>query len=152
MTTTIILDAGPLGMVTNPRAAGEARECNEWLEGVLASQATVLVPEIADYEIRRELLRAGKTAGLKRLNEIGEAVGYLPLTTKMMRRAAEFWAEARTQGKPTADDKALDADVILAAQAADLAAQGIDVVIATTNVGHLALFANAKEWRDIRCS
>lgn len=149
MTPTIVLDAGPLSMVTNPLATGEAQACSEWLESVLSGGATVFVPEIADYELRLELLRAGKTQGLQRLNGLGEAVGYLPLTTENMRRAAQFWAQARAQGKTTADDRAFDADVILAAQAARLADQRDDVVIATTNVGHLGLFADAKEWRDI---
>ncbi|HWS84832.1 MAG TPA: hypothetical protein VN207_11310 [Ktedonobacteraceae bacterium] len=53
------------------------------------------------------------------------------------------------QGMPTADNKALDGDVILAAQAAVLAAQGYEVVIATGNVNHLSRLANAREWRHI---
>ena len=60
---------------------------------------------------------------------------------------AHFWAEARQQGQPTADDKTIDADVILAAQASTL--QASDVVIATTNVGHLARFVPARLWQDI---
>jgi hypothetical protein len=64
--------------------------------------------------------------------------------------AAELWAQARRQGQPTAPDLALDADVILAAQARLLAQQQPEpVVIATTNVGHLARFAPARLWRDI---
>jgi len=75
------------------------------------------VPEIADYEVRRELLRARKTRGLERLDLIRKTLGYLPLTTNMMLKAAELWTQARNQGTPTADRKALDCDVISAAQA-----------------------------------
>jgi hypothetical protein len=64
-----------------------------------------------------------------------------------MRQAAAFWAQARQQGQPTAGDKALDGDVILAAQATTL--EVTDMVIATTNVGHLSRFAPAALWQDI---
>jgi predicted nucleic acid-binding protein len=109
----------------------------------------VVVPEIADYEVRRELLRAGRTTGVERLDALAVAIGLLPLTTAAMRKAAEFWAQARRAGRPTADDRALDADVILAAQATVLTEQGDAPVIATTNVGHLARFATAMRWEDI---
>ena len=65
-----------------------------------------------------------------------------------MRRAAGFWASARSRGRPTAPDHALDGDVILAAQAAELAAGG-DEVVATTNVGHLSRFAAASRWNEV---
>jgi len=80
---------------------------------------------------------------------VAVAIGYLPLTTTAMRRAAELWAEARRRGRPTADDRALDADVILAGQAAMLANDDPDVVIATTNPRHLDQFVPARRWQDI---
>jgi hypothetical protein len=64
-----------------------------------------------------------------------------------MRKAAELWAQVRQQGRPTADPKELDGDVILAAQTLLLGTP--DVVVATTNVGHLARYVNAKHWQEV---
>jgi len=67
------------------------------------------------------------------------------LSTPIMLKAAELWAQARRSGMPTADPKALDCDVILAAQT--VAVQGI---VATENVGHLSRFVEARHWREIK--
>lgn len=149
MSSVVLLDAGPLGLITNPRGSVEASACNSWLIFLLSKGVEVKIPEIADYEVRRELLRADKTKGLKRLDELRSLIDYVPLNTQIMLQAAHFWAQVRKQGRPTADDKALDGDVILAAQAAIIANQGHEVVIATTNVGHLSRLVDAKEWRSI---
>lgn len=149
MSRSILLDAGPLGLVTHPRVE-QNREAALWLRGLLSAGVSVLVPEISDYEIRRELLRAGRTRGLSRLDSLAEDLGYLPLTTEALRLAARFWADARNQGQPTASDESLDADVILAAQAATLRGDTDDgVVIATTNPRHLSRFVDARLWQDI---
>ena len=145
MNRVIILDTGPVGMITNPNASAINRECYQWMESLVVQGAQVWVPEIADYEVRRELLRAEKTRGLTRLDLLKNSIGYLPLTTAIMLKAAELWAQARRSGIPTADPKALDCDVILAAQA--LAVQGM---VATENVGHLSRFVEAKHWREIK--
>ena len=142
-----MLDTGPLGLATSPSESLQTTGCADWLRGLLADGVRVLLPEVADYEVRRELLRAGKIAGLARLDTFGRTLEYLPLTTVVMRRAAELWAEARRRGKPTADPHALDGDVILAAQALTL---GIEVVVATTNAGHLGRFVSAAEWPNIQ--
>lgn len=147
----VLLDAGPLGLVTNPRGSSESLACKQWVEALLIHGVRVAVPEIADYEIRRELLRAGRLRGVAHLDQFKATAGYVPLTTEMMLQAAEFWAQARRQGQPTAPDLALDADVILAAQAIALARHENDtVIIATTNVGHLSRFAPAQRWQDIQ--
>ena len=145
----VLLDAGPLGLVTNPKMSLEAAQSNQWLKTLILNNVRVLVPEIADYEVRRELLRGGKIKGLQRLDALKASIGYLPITTAAMLKAAEFWAWARNTGQPTADDKALDADVILAAQCELLAQSGNEVVIATTNVHHLTRFTTAKNWGEI---
>ena len=144
------MDAGPLGMVSNPRSNPEAEECKTWLASLVQNGLEVVIPEIADYEVRRELLRANRDKGLARLNALKAMLGYAPITTAAMLKAAEFWAVARAMGRPSADDAALDADVILAAQAAVLAQGETQPVIATTNVRHLGIFADARDWRDVR--
>ena len=98
---------------------------------------------------QRELLRAGKTKGIKRLDQLKQAITYLPITTATMLLAAQFWAEIRNTGKPTADAKSLDGDVILAAQAKIEELNGNQVIVATTNVKHLSLFVDAREWQMI---
>jgi len=149
MSRVILLDAGPLGIVSNPRFSTLTLACHQWVKERLSGGAQVLIPEIADYEVRRELLRANKTRSIARLNGLKSALGYLPITTQVMLRAAELWAQARNMGKPTASDQALDADMILAAQAALMIADGDSVTVATTNVSHLSLFVPAARWQDI---
>jgi predicted nucleic acid-binding protein len=149
MSMLVLLDAGPLGSVSNPRGTTETTACVAWVDSLLTAGARVIVPEIADYEVRRELLRANRSRGVARLESIKRTLDYLPLTTEVMLLAAEFWAETRRQGRPTADDKALDGDMILAAQAVLAAGDTDTVVVATTNVGHLAHFVDARPWRQI---
>ena len=144
----VFLDTGVLGFLTNPTNSAEPTECKQWLDGILASGAEVRVPEVADHELRRELIRNNTDKALARLDDLGQALGYVALSTLMMRRAAEFWADARNAGLPTAADHALDGDVILAAQVA-ISSAGQDPVIATTNVKHLGRFVAARLWRDI---
>ncbi len=144
MNKIVLLDASPLGMISNPSATPANLECYDWMESLIISGHRVIVPEIADYEVRRELLRAGKTRGLARLDLLKNTLDYLPLTTDVMLKAAELWANAGNQGTPTADAKALDCDVILAAQALTE-----NEIVATENVGHLSLFVEATDWRDI---
>ncbi|MEG3873365.1 MULTISPECIES: nucleic acid-binding protein [unclassified Microcoleus] len=150
MSRIVLLDSGPLGIVTNPKATSPLyQEGKLWLQSLPQKGYIVMLPEIADYEVRRELIRAGKLAGIQRLDELKSQLPYRPLTTEVMLLAAQLWADARMRGRPTAEASALDGDVILAAQAILEASEGNDVVIATTNVGHLSQFVDAREWRLI---
>ncbi|WP_205703983.1 type II toxin-antitoxin system VapC family toxin [Candidatus Chloroploca sp. Khr17] len=107
------------------------------------------VPDITDYEVRRELLRARRMTGVHQIDALRARIGHLAVTTETLFLASEFWAQLRQQGKPTAAHDALDGDVILAAQAALLIGIGHSVVIATTNVGHLSRMVPADEWQNI---
>jgi hypothetical protein len=143
----VLLDAGPLGLATNPKRSPQSAACAHWVQALAAASVRVIVPEIADYEVRRELLRANKLKGIARLDALATLLEYLPISTAAMRQASLFWAETRRMGQPTASDQAIDADVILAGQAVALGSP--HVVIATTNVGHLSRFVPAELWQNI---
>lgn len=145
----VVLDAGPLGGLSNPKQSEEMRRCWQWLEGLVARKVRVVVPEIVDFEVRRELIRARRKKGILRLDILIDELEYLPITTAHMRKAAELWADLRNRGMPTADDKALDADVILAAQALLAADVEDDLTVATTNPAHLARLLDARPWDEI---
>lgn len=145
MSQIIFLDSTPVGLITNPKAIPLALQCQQWLD-ILARNINVVLSEIIDYEVRRELLRANKLSSIRKLDS---ELTYLPITTEVMLKAAELWARARNAGKPTADNKSLDGDVILAAQAVLVAGYGHEVIIATSNTKHLSLFADAREWQSI---
>jgi predicted nucleic acid-binding protein len=117
------------------------------MESLAGGGAQIIVPEIADYELRRELLRVKKKRGLAHLEILITQIKYLPITTAAMRQAAAFWAQARQQGQQTASDNTIDCDMILAAQAYTLGAT--DFVIATTNIRHLSRFVPADLWQNI---
>jgi len=136
MTAAILLDTGPLGQVTHPKVKPEIEK---WLKS-LRQDATVLrVPEISDYELRRELLRARKYKSIQRLDLLGLSC-FVPLTPQTMRKAAELWARARDRGRPTANNDSLDGDVILAAQAILQLKLFEQVVVMTVNTRHLSQF------------
>lgn len=146
----ILLDTGIVGIITNPKASfAEAQNCKQWFKNLLSRGEEFVLPEIVDYEIRRELLRAKKYKGLQRLDELKEIITYLPLNTDVILLAAQFWANARNQGKTTANNESLDGDVILAAQARYEALKGYSVIIVTTNKKHLSLFIDARQWQEI---
>ena len=145
MSNPILLDATPLSLLCH----GDQRkpivvEINAWLRRQLRDGTRVIVPEIADYEVRRELVRAAKHRSIGRLDRLTEALEYLPIDTEVMRRAADLWAQARNEGAPLAPPEALDADVILAALA-----ERVDGIVATDNIGHLGRFVIARSWRHI---
>lgn len=149
MTKVILLDSAPVGLITNPKATTLALECQQWFLSLLQRGYQVILPEIIDYEIRRELLRANKLSGIKKLDQLKSEIIYLSITTEVMLKAAQLWAEVRKKGKPTADNKALDGDVILASQAILVSNYGHQVMVATSNKKHLSLFVEAREWNEI---
>lgn len=142
MSRPLMLDSGPLGRIAHPKPN---TDFIEWLKGLLQRGEEFIVPEIADYEVRRSFLLNDLSISLKKLDALKHTMTYLPIDTDTMLKAAELWAQARKKGRSTADPQALDGDVILAAQALK-----INAVIITENIGHLDLFVDAKKWSDMR--
>jgi hypothetical protein len=104
-----------LGLLSNPRHPPPPAACRNWVIQLKAAGRRIIVPEITDDEVRRELLRANKPVSVTLLDAPAQQLEYLPLTTATMRQSALLWAQARQQGQPTAGDNTIDADMILAA-------------------------------------
>lgn len=87
----IVLDSGPLGLLSNPMPRGSGNDAWEWARAHAAAGASIVLPEIADYEVRRELVRARRAAGLARLDEpcIGSA-GFVDADTMARRDCLPF--------------------------------------------------------------
>lgn len=145
--TAVVLDSTPLGLLCHPRNPPHVAACRRWLAALTTAGRRVIVPELADYEVRRELIRVNSRRALINLDQLNAQLEYLPITTLAMRLAADLWAQARNAGIPTAGAGSLDGDVILAAQATAL---NVAVVVATGNPAHLSRFVPAELWSSIR--
>lgn len=75
------------------------------------------------------------------------AVLYLPMTDAALVHAASVWADIRRRGLPTAHSAELDCDVVLVALLQTAALPPDRIVIAISNVGHLARFYPAEMWQ-----
>ena len=52
MTEPIMLDTSPLGRLANAQGSPEIVA---WHEGMLSARRVLIIPEVADYEVRRNL-------------------------------------------------------------------------------------------------
>ncbi len=149
MTRHIVLDSSPLSALCLPPKNPGLIAIMQWATSCVGAGHRLYIPEVIDYELRRELLRAAKTESTVRLDNLTAVFRYLPLTSAAIRHAADLWAQGRRSGIPTGDPKKLDIDVILAAQALTLTVPANDIIVATSNVAHISRFVAADEWRNI---
>ena len=68
----LILDTGVLGRVVHPRKHAEAKQ---WLAVVVGAHE-VLVSEVCDYELRRELIRIGAQRSITSTSSSGSSATY----------------------------------------------------------------------------
>ena len=151
MAKLVFLDSEPLGLASKPVGKRDADACRTRLATLELTGTQILIPEIVDYEVRRELVRAGATTGLRRLDTLLVRFTLLRLNRPSLFQAADLWAHVRNAGTPTAHPHSLDADAILAGQALTAAGPGDVVIVATKNVRHLGRFPgiDARPWATI---
>lgn len=140
-----VLAVGGFGVSLSLAALSERRRWVAWV--ALAGNAlsvlgavvfvacmigAVLVPKVADLDLRREFLRIESDASLATLDRLALGATYVPLDTPTMRLTAEPRTELRATGRPTESDDAHGVDVILAAQALLVGA-----TVVTDNPKHL---------------
>ena len=68
MTKIILLDSTPVGLITNPKSTPLSTECQQWFYSLFDRDYSVVLPEIIDYEVRRELLRVNRANSIRRLD------------------------------------------------------------------------------------
>ena len=126
----LLLDTAVLGEVCHPRKYGDVRG---WLARAVIHHE-ILISEVADYELQRELLRIGSHHSLARLDELTRELSYIPMATSTWRAAAKLWATLRRGGTVTAAPTALDGDVLIAARAIAEGATVVTPTCATSNL------------------
>ncbi|MBC8142537.1 MAG: nucleic acid-binding protein [Armatimonadetes bacterium] len=159
----VFMDTNVLGMLTQkPGVRADSDACQAWGAAVNAQGVYVFVPEVADYELRREFLLTGNADAVTRLDAYTqrEPNRYLPITTSAMREAARLRADLRKRGIPTAAKEALDGDALIAAQVFRWCEReqipASFIAVATTNVSDLSRFTGksgvalqAATWQNI---
>lgn len=160
----VFLDTNVPGLVTQRKGRNPNADAAIAWQDKLQDDHGILafVPEIADYESRREFLRSGNADAISRLDAYANLVPgrYLPLNTPAVREAAVLRAQTRNAGTPTANRDALDGDALIAAQVFDWCATNrvalTSVAVATGNVSDMTRFADANNaalqaarWQDI---
>jgi hypothetical protein len=154
MSRVVLLDAGPLGMYTNPKATPKNQLCRQRVDDLIRAGAQVKAPRIAVYETRRKLVhlqyRQPAAKILARFDQAVLVLGVVPMTDAVMHRASEIWGKVRHRGWITAPPEALDGDVIVAAMAELEVENGYQVEIATTNSSDLGqVFPHILNWDDL---
>lgn len=148
----IVLDTFPASSTGKQlgKSPSTSVKCQEWISDCENSGHIVLVPAVVYYEALREYELQQMHVQISRLKAFClHPKRYLPLNLSHWELAAQLWAQARRNGKPTADPQALDCDVLLAAQAICLGLPTSEYIVATTNPKHLSLFVPCDVWTNI---
>lgn len=148
----LLLDTNVLRRLCHP---GRNEQVGAWYRGwinygLAGGDVEIVISAVADYELRRGYMYAlsGSKDIRKSLAQLDELCGLWEVqqvSARNLRDAAGLWADARRGGYSTADERAVDWDVIIAAQALEKPA-----VVVTSNGKHLARYGiDARDWDRI---
>ena len=155
----VILDSNILTLLVTPldeklsedeKLTKEIHQCTKWFERLLSKGARIIVSDICDYEVRRELIRI-KSKSVQELDNLRDLIEFKPVTFAVLEKAAELWAEARYQSQSNKIKENIDVDCILAAQWCLLKEQypGRKVIIATKNIKDFQRVTDCDVWQNI---
>jgi len=67
MNKVVLVDSTPLGQITHPNIKPQVKN---WLQNLNNQEIQLLIPEIADYELRRQLLLNNRVKSIRRLDDL----------------------------------------------------------------------------------
>jgi predicted nucleic acid-binding protein len=137
MTYAILLDSGPLGkMVHQERTYIEPTRLLE--KFAKDNGISLLIPEIIEMELKKELVNRGFVKSIRKLNKFGQQDRIIKLTQDDRLLAKEIENNLRKEGKSISKEIPSN-DGILAAQAINLkiSQEYEKVIILTENIKHI---------------
>jgi hypothetical protein len=143
----VVFDTGVLGIVTHP--SKRTSPCVQWFESLVAADVEIVVPEICDYELRREYILQNNLKAIGFLDGLKQSAVFCKVDSDIWLAAAALWAQCRSAGKAMAGNAELDGDVLLIATVNSMTLDPTTVV-ATTNVKHIDQHLDARKWEDIQ--
>lgn len=155
----VVLDSNVLGLLATPdksvafedeRESTEIYRCTEWLYRLLSRGVRVVIPDICDYEVRRELIRIDSSS-IEHLNSLRELLDCREVTFDILEHAAKLWAESRKISQPNTVQENIDVDCIISAYCHILEQEnpGREVILATKNIKDFQRTTKCAHWQDI---
>lgn len=149
-------------LLTKPKDSEEARQCQDWLYYAIGRGATLYIPEICDYEIRRGILYTQEKTKVNQFYKLNELevlrnnIIFLSLTEYTARKAAIIWAKARAMGRT--QPKGVSADIIILGHVKLMQEEypGRQITIATKNINDFTFLPKdfldiyVADWKDIK--
>lgn len=144
----LLLDTNVLARILHPR---RHRETQEWFRSLVNLRPPVneiCVSTITLYELKRGLRRVGAKKTLEQLDRLVRELRLLPVTASTAERAANLRSRLDVPGSLPENVIIADADLLIAAQAAEEGA-----ILVSSDEGLVALRAQAgvdvRDWKAV---